>query len=110
MDTRGAGAPAVSGAPAPNTLYRRLTASPSAADAARVSADVQASFPGEPPFVPTLLGVFTWFAVGRYDSRVDALSTFQVALAAEAGASGVAQRLLLPLPCGLSRASDRAFV
>ena len=82
VDTRGAGAPAVSGAPAPNTLYRRLTAAPSAADVARVSADVQASFPGEPPFVPTLLGVFTWFAVGRYDARIDALNTFQVTIAA----------------------------
>lgn len=35
----------------------------------------------ELPFVPTVVGVFTWFAVGRYEYASDLLNTFQAVLA-----------------------------
>lgn len=34
----------------------------------------------ETAFVPTMVGVFTWFAVGRYNSGTDLLNTFQAVL------------------------------
>lgn len=68
-----------------NDLYYRAPATPSAADAARMKADVASSLPDEPPFNPSMMAVFTWFAVGRYNLKVDLLSTFQVAIASDAG-------------------------
>lgn len=83
VDTRGA-AGTIPGFPDPNTIYYRTSSSPSANDSARMAADVAAAFPAEAAFVPTLFVAVTWFAVGRYNSKVDALNTFQAALASDA--------------------------
>lgn len=41
----------------------------------------------ETAFVPTVVGVFTWFAVGRYNSGNDLLNTFQAVLGSDPGAT-----------------------
>ena len=71
--------PAIQGYPQPNRLYMRAPAAPSRSDANRLASEVAAAFPGlSPAFTATTVGVFTWFAVGRYKKRVDLLNTFQV--------------------------------
>lgn len=71
--------PDIQGYPQPNRLYMRAPATPSQADVNRLSSEAAAAFPGlSPAFMPTTVGVFTWFAVGRYRKRVDLLNTFQV--------------------------------
>jgi len=39
----------------------------------------------ETTFTPTVVGVFTWFAVGRYSAGVDRLNTFQAVIASHPG-------------------------
>ena len=84
VDTRG-GAGTIAGFPDPNCIYYRTSSSPSISgnDTARMAADVAAAFPGEPTFTATLFMAVTWFAVGRYNSKVDALNTFQAVLASD---------------------------
>lgn len=41
----------------------------------------------ELPFVPSVVAVITWFAVGRYSAKNDLLNTFQAVLASDPGAS-----------------------
>jgi hypothetical protein len=70
--------PQFSAATPGNVYYRLSTAS---ADVARMSADVGAAFPdnNSPPFSPSSVAVFTWFAVQAYSpSSSDGWSTFQV--------------------------------
>ena len=108
VDTRGS-VPAVPGYPTPNRIWYRIPSAPAAADILRVTADVAASFrkcsclvvrkrdvvpnfsnahplaANETSFVPTVVSVFTWFAVGRYNSGTDRLNTFQAVLASSPG-------------------------
>lgn len=105
VDTRGSVA-TVAGYPTTNRIWYRSPATPLTADVQRMTADVAASFrelcqegrvtcivavqhldtaaASSPAFVPTFVSVFTWFAVGRYNSGADLLNTFQVVLASGA--------------------------
>lgn len=65
-------------------VYWRMPSPPAPTDVARIAADVAASFPLELAFSPTTVAVFTWFAVGRYNTRSDLLNTFQAVLASDA--------------------------
>ena len=73
------------GLPSTNTVYYRMSAPPPASDSARMQEDVSSSFPDEPVFAATMIGVFTWFSVGRFSSRTDMLDTFQVTIAHDSG-------------------------
>jgi hypothetical protein len=81
-DTRGSVA-AVSGQPTPNTLWYRMSASPSASLIARVTSDVASAFPDETVYTPTMVAVFTYFAVGYYNTQRDKLNTFQVVISSD---------------------------
>ena len=67
----------------PDNLYWRVSTSPSAADSARMAADVAATFPSEPPFLPAVLGVVTWFAWASNGNEDAQLNTVQAAFAAD---------------------------
>jgi hypothetical protein len=82
VDTRAA-VTAIPGFPTPNRIYYRMPAVPLGTDVVRMSNEVANSFPTELPFTPTVVAVFTWFAVGRYASRSDYLNTFQAVLASD---------------------------
>jgi alpha-tectorin len=84
VDTRAtSGVGSVPGLPPLNRVYYRVPAVPLAGDVARMAYDVANAFPTEPPFTATVVGVFTWFAVGRYNSKTDGLNTFQAAIASD---------------------------
>lgn len=65
-------------------MYWRSGSNLSAADAARMAADVAAAFPIEAPFTPAAMAVVTWFGVAARGRGSVALNTFQAALAADA--------------------------
>jgi hypothetical protein len=69
-----------------NSVYLRTAAGGSVrpADAARLTADVAATFPGEPAFTPVAYAVGTWFAVGRFPQENSQLNTYQAVVAADA--------------------------
>ena len=81
-DLRGA-VSGIPGQPTPNTLWYRISASPSADVISRVRSDVASAFPDEPVFNPTMVAVFTYFAVGYYNTISDKLNTFQAVLSAD---------------------------
>jgi hypothetical protein len=81
-DSRGSVA-GIAGQPSLNTLWYRIPASPSASDIARMRSDVASAFPSETVFNPSMIAVFTYFAVGYYNSQVDKLNTFQAILASD---------------------------
>lgn len=67
----------------PNSIYYRVTTTPSASDAARIAADV-ATLPNEyPEFSPSFVAVVTWFAVGSYASGTETLNTYQAVFASD---------------------------
>lgn len=87
MDTRATVAAIPGYSTPPNRVYYRIPASPLADDVARIQADVSGTFPTDAPFSPTVVAVFTWFAVGRYASRSDYLNTFQATIACDSASN-----------------------
>ena len=74
--------PAFAAASAGN-LYWRVSSSPATADALRLIYDVSTAFPNEPPFVPSVVGVVTWFAWAGNFIQESALNTVQIAFGSD---------------------------
>lgn len=139
VDTTGTVA-AITGYPTTNRAWYRVPAAPSAIDVARMASDVSNTYrkstfvrdahfenraqliwdpiahrpstASERPFNATMLGIFTWFAVGRYQKKNDLLNTFQAVIASNACMFERCELLPSSMHCmfGSCAADNRSFV